>query len=103
MSHPDNSGAPSGVERISPRVLVVDDDATLLRSHARLLQHKGYAVTLAADGQAAVDALRSGMFDAILSDIQMPNMNGLELLETVRKVDLDVPVILMTGDPSVET
>jgi len=50
-----------------------------------------------------VRALESGSFDVILSDIDMPGMSGIQLLERVRTRDLDVPVILITGDPAIET
>jgi EAL domain-containing protein (putative c-di-GMP-specific phosphodiesterase class I)/ActR/RegA family two-component response regulator len=85
------------------RVLVVDDDAPLLRAHARALTGKGYRVETAQDGAAALLAIESTSFDVILSDIDMPGMNGIQFLERVRSSDLDVPVILITGSPSVET
>ena len=85
------------------RVLVVDDDEQLLRAHRRLLVHHGYEVTTAADGNAAMSALEQTMFDVIVSDIDMPGMDGIRLLEQVRARDLDVPVVLVTGAPSVDT
>jgi EAL domain-containing protein (putative c-di-GMP-specific phosphodiesterase class I) len=84
-------------------VLVVDDDAALARSLQRLLKTAGFEVVLAPNGTAAVELLMSRAFDVVLSDIQMPGMSGVELLSVVRAYDLDVPVILMTGAPSLET
>jgi len=86
-----------------PFVLVVDDDDVLLRTQARALAANGFRVETAVDGAAATRALESTSFDVILSDIVMPGLNGLELLERVRAHDLDVPVVLMTGSPSVDT
>jgi len=86
-----------------PRALVVDDDEALLRVHARALAKSGYAVETAGGGEAAVQALGKTSFDVILSDIDMPGMDGLTLLERVRTFDLDVPVVLITGSPSVDT
>jgi EAL domain-containing protein (putative c-di-GMP-specific phosphodiesterase class I) len=86
-----------------PRALIVDDDDALLRVHARALANRGYRVETALDGAAAARALESASFDVILSDIDMPRMNGIQLLERVRAHDLDVPVVLITGSPSVET
>ena len=86
-----------------PRALVVDDDDAILRVHARALSRAGFRVETALDGHAAVKALEGVAFDVILSDIDMPGMNGLELLARVRQRDLDVPVVLITGAPSVET
>jgi EAL domain-containing protein (putative c-di-GMP-specific phosphodiesterase class I)/ActR/RegA family two-component response regulator len=85
------------------RLLVVDDDEQLLRAHRRLLVHHGYDVTTAVDGSAAMLALEQATFDVIVSDIDMPEMDGIRLLERVRARDLDVPVVLVTGAPSVDT
>jgi EAL domain-containing protein (putative c-di-GMP-specific phosphodiesterase class I) len=83
--------------------LIVDDEEALLRAHARVLSTAGYQVQTAADGLAAERALAEAPFDVILSDIDMPGMNGITLLERVRQSDLDVPVVFITGNPSVET
>jgi len=93
----------TGEEEGAPRALVVDDDEALLKAHARALAKSGYQVTIALDGSAAARALDAAWFNVILSDIDMPGMNGLELLERVRERDLDVPVVLITGVPSVES
>ena len=84
-------------------VLVVDDDEALARALKRMLETAGYHVTTAGDGNAAVAKIRHEPFDVILSDIQMPGMDGIDMLRVVRAYDLDVPVILMTGEPTVET
>jgi EAL domain-containing protein (putative c-di-GMP-specific phosphodiesterase class I)/ActR/RegA family two-component response regulator len=86
-----------------PRALVVDDEEPLLRAHARILTNAGYDVETALDGAEAVKALERATFDVILSDIDMPKMNGIQLLERVRARDLDVPVVLITGRPGVDT
>jgi EAL domain-containing protein (putative c-di-GMP-specific phosphodiesterase class I) len=85
------------------RVLLIDDHPKLLRALAKILTHAGYAVTTACDGREALEQLRLASFDAIVSDIMMPHMTGLELLRAVREQDLDVPVILMTGAPGMES
>jgi len=92
------------VERqTSRRALIVDDDVALLRAHERALAKDGYVVETATDGLAAMQALRKMSFDVILSDIDMPGMNGIALLEGVRAHDLDVPVVIITGTPSLQT
>jgi EAL domain-containing protein (putative c-di-GMP-specific phosphodiesterase class I) len=85
------------------RVLVVDDDPALLRLHVRALASAGFEVISAPDGIHAVKAIEQGAFDVILSDIDMPGLDGMKLLAHVRSYDLDVPVVLITGAPSVET
>lgn len=90
-------------EHTGSRALVVDDEEALLRAYARTLSQAGYQVETAADGLAAERALARASFDVILSDIDMPGMNGIALLERVRQRDLDVPVVFITGNPSVDT
>ncbi len=84
------------------RVLVVDDDAAMRRVCTRLLENDGWTVVVAENGRAAVEAMRTGgeQFDCVLSDVQMPELDGFGLIEAVRKHDDDLPVLLMTGDPS---
>lgn len=84
-------------------VLVVDDDAAVSRALRRVLEAAGYEVTVEDNGNAAVQTIMQRSFDVVLSDIHMPGMTGVELLGVVRAYDLDVPVILMTGEPSIET
>ena len=81
----------------------MDDDPTLLKSLARALRAKGYEVAAVRDGQDAVALMRSGDFDAVVSDIAMPGMDGIQLLREAREHELYVPVILMTGEPTVGT
>ena len=85
------------------RVLVVDDELALTRSLARVLASHGFAVVPVGDGAAAIAALQTGRFDVVLSDIRMPTMDGVELLRALHSLDPDLPVILMTADPRVET
>jgi EAL domain-containing protein (putative c-di-GMP-specific phosphodiesterase class I) len=81
----------------------VDDDPQLRALMTELLTDAGFAVEACSDGRAALEALERGAFDAVLSDVQMPDMDGLALLRAVRQKDLDLPVVLFTGGPSLET
>ncbi|MDH5671884.1 MAG: EAL domain-containing protein [Myxococcales bacterium] len=85
-----------------PRVLVVDDVPAVVRSFERVLE-SSYDVVGVSDSAAAVRTLGTTDYDAIISDITMPGVNGLDLLKAVREIDSDLPVILVTGDPSVDT
>ncbi|HEY6463935.1 MAG TPA: EAL domain-containing protein, partial [Polyangiaceae bacterium] len=84
-------------------MLVVDDDDALARAVKRILEGAGYVVTTAQDGASAIETVQRAPFDVIVSDINMPGMSGVDLLRVVRAYDLDVPVILMSGAPTVET
>ncbi|HTJ41081.1 MAG TPA: EAL domain-containing protein [Kofleriaceae bacterium] len=83
------------------RVLVVDDDALVRRSIVRVLKLAGFAVTEADGGVAASAQLEHEHADVVISDLEMPGGGGLDLLRRVRRIDLDVPVILITGKPDV--
>jgi EAL domain-containing protein (putative c-di-GMP-specific phosphodiesterase class I) len=85
------------------RVLLVDDNEPLVRAYKRVLESFGWNVESAADGLDAVARLREHPFDVIITDVAMPRMGGLEFLRAVREHDLDVPVILMTGRPDLES
>jgi EAL domain-containing protein (putative c-di-GMP-specific phosphodiesterase class I) len=92
---------PSGASR--PRILVVDDEPSLLRAIIRTLESAGFEVGTAQDGAQAMQLLDEHSFDAVLTDVAMPGMNGIALLRAVRERDLEVPVLLMTGKPDVES
>jgi EAL domain-containing protein (putative c-di-GMP-specific phosphodiesterase class I) len=68
-----------------------------------MLRNRGYLVESAADGTQAKALLATGEWDTLLSDIAMPGVDGIDLLKAVREQHLDIPVILMTGWPAVET
>lgn len=85
------------------RLLFVDDEPLLLRTYVRAFGNEGYDIETAPDGEAAAGIVAQRGFDVIVSDISMPGMSGLQLLRAVRARDLDVPVILITGAPSIES
>jgi EAL domain-containing protein (putative c-di-GMP-specific phosphodiesterase class I) len=86
------------------RVLVVDDDAAMRRLCARTLGHEGWDVVVVDGGKAALDcvAARGAPFDCVVSDVNMPEMDGFALIAEIRRHDDDLPVLLMTGDPSLD-
>ncbi len=97
------SGSPSTHPGGRRTVLVVDDEVRVGDALRRILVTAGFDVSLAVDGSHALEAIETSAFDVILTDIRMPGLSGTALLQRVRALDLDVPVILMTGEPSVET
>ncbi|HEX7450833.1 MAG TPA: EAL domain-containing protein [Polyangiaceae bacterium] len=84
-------------------ILLVDDDERVLSVLQRALAAPGVRVCTVSSGAAALAELACQSFDAVVSDIQMPGMNGLKLLHAVREHDLDLPVVLMTGNPDLKT
>ena len=89
-------------DRERPRLLIVEDDDGLRSVLTRRLGNS-FDVVSVGDGAAAAELLVNQTFDGVLSDINLPGMSGVELLRVVRSYDLDVPVVLMTGQPSIET
>ncbi len=85
------------------RILIVDDDPALLRAFSRLLRSRNYVVDSAPSGEAAIALIAENDYDTVVSDISMPGISGMQLLQRAREHDLDVPVILVTGEPAVST
>jgi EAL domain-containing protein (putative c-di-GMP-specific phosphodiesterase class I) len=88
---------------LKPRVLLVDDDAAVLRAYQKALSARGCNVETAANGRIALTLIQSVAFDAVVSDVSMPEVDGLEFLREVRRRDLDLPVILTTGEPRLDS
>jgi len=83
--------------------LVVDDDPLVLKSMRRTLTRLGFSVDTAPDGRAATRQLSSTQYHCVISDISMPKLGGIGLLTALREHEVDVPVILVTGEPAVDT
>src|SRR5438132_1260610 len=83
------------------KILVVDDESAILRLLREALTQWGYQVTSASSAAEALQALRGDMFDAVITDIRMPDMNGLELLKEIKRHDESVEVVVMTGYPTI--
>ncbi len=82
-------------------VLIAEDEANMRRVLCALLERDGYRTLEASDGAAALDSLAHESVDAILTDLRMPKMNGLELLEAVRRTHPEIPVIMLTAHGTV--
>ena len=87
-------------EAMSKKVLTVDDSPSVRKMVEFSLKSKGYAMGAAGDGQEALELMASDPFDAIILDVNMPNMNGLEFLEKIKSVDnfAAIPVIMLTTE-----
>ncbi|WP_394842344.1 sigma-54 dependent transcriptional regulator [Pendulispora brunnea] len=79
------------------RILVVDDEASARNGLAKLLAQDDYAVDMAADGKEALDMVQEKAPDLIVTDLQMPNMGGMDLLNQVKALAQAIPVIVVTG------
>jgi EAL domain-containing protein (putative c-di-GMP-specific phosphodiesterase class I) len=88
---------------LQPRVLVADDEDAGRSFLARGLRGAGYDVITAANGREAMALLEQGPVDAVVTDIVMPEMTGIQLLRAIRSRNADVPVVLVTGSPDLES
>lgn len=86
-----------------PTLLVVDDEASMRTLIQTFAQKEGFDVVAAGDGSQTLAWLRPGLADVAVVDLRMPRVDGLEVLAAIRATDPGCQVILMTGDPTVET
>lgn len=91
------SAAPRG------RILIADDEHVVLSTLSGLLEVRGFACTCVRSGTEVVAQLRAGEFDVLISDLHMPGNEGLSLIEEVPALVAGLPVVVLTGNPTVET
>lgn len=92
----DATEAPA--EPVRPRVLVVDDEASIRDLLSRTLSLAEYDVDVAADGQAALDRMRQQPYDLLVTDLRMPGgIDGLSVIREAKRFNSDIPVIIITG------
>jgi two-component system response regulator AtoC len=87
----------------TPKILVADDEPNLRKVLQALLRQKGFAVDCVADGQEAIQALQTTQFDAVITDLRMPKVDGLGLLRYVLTNHHEIPVIMITAHGTVDT
>lgn len=84
------------------RILVVDDDEFIRSTLSDYFTGHGYEVVTAIDGEDALRQFAPGEFDCVISDLFMPNIDGLELLQNIKLQDKKVPFLMVTGYPSID-
>jgi excisionase family DNA binding protein len=80
-----------------PRILVVDDEASIRELLSKTLALAEYEVDTAQDGRAAVERLRLGHYDLLIADLKMPGLDGLSLIREAKRLNVELPVIIITG------
>jgi DNA-binding NtrC family response regulator len=86
-----------------PKILVVDDEASMVRFLSIMLGKEGYEIRAVSSGRQALRELQGWRADVVLSDIRMPEMDGIQLLAGIKAIDSTIPVILLTAYASQET
>lgn len=84
------------------RVLVVDDTKNIRLLLTKCLEHEGYQVETASDGQEALDMFKKGRYDLAFLDIKMPKLSGTEVLKSIREIGIETPVIIITAYATVK-
>ena len=92
-----------GDENKQIKLLIVDDDVKLLSTMSERLGLKDFDVSTATDGKSAIKVAKKGQFDVAILDLKMPGMDGLELLEILKKKHKYLEIIMLTGFASVDT
>jgi DNA-binding response OmpR family regulator len=101
---PFDGGLASMSKPLAPvRVLVVDDDKAICEYMETFLAKDGFEVKTITDPSNAPDEVKNGGYHLVVLDLMMPKLDGLQVLERIRKVDNDVAVVIFTGYPSLET
>jgi DNA-binding response OmpR family regulator len=93
---PDHAAA-ARQPNLRQHILVVDDDPDIRRLNTELLRHCGYQVDATGDGAEAWEAVQMDNYDLLLTDYQMPKVNGVELIMKLRNARLTLPVIMVTA------
>lgn len=90
-------------ENSEHHILVIDDEAVIREGLRQTLSLEGYQVELAANGKVGMEKLQKGHFSAVISDLKMPIMSGIEVLKTIQVLQPNVPVIIITGFATVDS
>src|SRR5258708_35342691 len=96
-------GGGRGMSGQNPSILVIDDESAILDTLRILLRNSGFDVETAQGGTAGLEAIKRATPDIVLSDVRMPQVGGIEILEAAREQDAETPVILMTAQASLQT
>lgn len=84
------------------KILLVDDEETMVKYLSRRLIRRGFDVRVAYDGLSALEEIKKNDFDLVLLDVLMPEMDGIETLKEIKKIKPETEVIMLTGHASVE-
>ncbi len=84
-------------------ILIVDDEAIIRQAVQRILEHEGYEVDTASSGHSALEKVQSKNYNLVISDLKMPGMSGMEVLKSIKILQPNVPVIIITGYATVDT
>ena len=85
------------------RILIVDDEQSIRETLREILEYEGYEIEEAEDGEKALNLIRKFNYDAVLADIKMPKLDGIELLEKAKEIVPELPFVMISGHGTTET
>lgn len=88
---------------VQVNILIIDDDQDICEYMKTMLETSGYSVSTLSDPTEVVSRLRTEEFHLLIVDLMMPKVDGIELIQQIRKIDSDIAIVVFTGYPSVET
>ncbi|HRP18601.1 MAG TPA: response regulator, partial [Ginsengibacter sp.] len=86
-----------------PSILIIDDEAAIRKTLSEILGYEGYTVEEASDGEEGLRKFSKKKVDVVLCDAKMPKVDGIEFLERARKINPEVPVIVISGHGNIDT
>ena len=86
-----------------PAILIIDDEKSIRKTLTEILSYEGYKVDEAGDGEEGLKKFKEKTYDLVLCDIKMPKLDGIEFLERAKQINVDVPIIIISGHGNIET
>jgi len=99
----ESNGEKPPLAQLTPRILVVDDEPTICQQLERLYTQSGYSVVIATSAEEALERLKTGDIDLVVTDIRLQGLSGVELTKRIEEICPDVPVIVITGYADIAT
>ena len=84
-------------------ILIIDDEKAIRKTLSEILSYEGYKIDEAGDGEEGLKKFREKEYDVILCDIKMPKIDGIEFLEKAKEINIDIPIIMISGHGTIET
>jgi DNA-binding response OmpR family regulator len=89
--------------KVAEKILIVEDDSFIITFTSKVLKSRGYLVTTAMTGKDALKKIQASNYNLVLLDIGLPDVTGTEILKQIREINLDIIVIMITGNPQLDS
>jgi DNA-binding response OmpR family regulator len=89
--------------KVAEKILIVEDDSFIITFTSKVLKSQGYIVTTAMTGKDALKKIQASNYNLVLLDIGLPDISGTEILKQIREINQDIIVIMITGNPGLDS